>query len=50
MENKIFFFFDLIESIACDVASLGTLNSIMPRWTDAVYESRVNGLVESLKT
>ena len=49
MENEIIFFFDLMESIACDVASLETLNSLMPTWMDAMYESRVDGPVESLK-
>ena len=38
-----------MEPIECDLASLGTLNSIMPRWMDATYESRVDGPVESLK-
>ena len=49
MENENFLFFELLESIECDLALLGTLNSIMPRWTDATYESRVDGPVESLK-
>ena len=31
MENEIFFFFDLMESIECDLALLGTLNSMTPR-------------------
>ena len=33
-----------------ELASLETLNSTVPRWTDAGYDSRVNYLVESLKT
>ena len=36
--------------ILYDPASLGTLNSRIPRWTDAEYDSRVDGLVECLKT
>ena len=32
-----------------EMASFGALNSTIPRWTDAGYDSRVKGLVESLK-
>ena len=35
--------------MACELASLGTLNSTMPRWMELEYEIRVKGFVESLK-
>ena len=34
---------------AWELASLGTLNSTIPRWMDAGYDSRVKGLMESSK-
>ena len=39
-----------IAFILYDLASLGTLNSRMPRLMDVAYDSNVVGLVESLKT
>ena len=34
---------------ACELASFGTLNSTIPKCTDAGYDIRVKGLVESSK-
>ena len=50
--NETFILYELLimECIVCVMASLGTLNSTMPRWMDAEYERRVEGLVESLNT
>ena len=49
MLNETLFFLEMA-LILYDLASLGTLNSRMPRWMDAEYDSNVDGLVESLKT
>ena len=35
---------------ACELALFGTLNSTISKWTDAGYDSRVKGIVESSKT
>ena len=47
--NEILFFLEMT-FILYDLALLGTLNSMIPRWTDVEYDIRVDGLVESLKT
>ena len=51
-EGKLFasLVFMMASMTVWELASLGTLNSTIPRWTDAGYDSRVKGLVESLKT
>ena len=49
MLNETLFFLEMT-FILYDLDLLGTLNSRIPRWTDVEYDSRVDGLVESLKT
>ena len=41
--------FVMVSITVWELASLGTLNSTIPWWTIAGYDSRVKGLVESSK-